>query len=111
MTACCPMCQGPLSVPDLEELIRTRRIKGHAAAILRAVWEAGGKAVQTERIFDAMYADDIDGGPSHTQMYIALGRARRALTAALAGTGVAVVGLGHGHGSARGSWRLKITGT
>lgn len=111
MTASCPMCRRPVSVPDLEELIRTRRIKGHAAAILRALWDAGGSVVPTQRIFDRMYEDDIDGGPSNTQMYTALNRGLKALTSALAGSGVSVVAIGNGKGTARGTWRLTITGT
>lgn len=107
----CPMCRRAVTVPQLDDLIRSRRIKGHAAAILTAVWDAAGAAVTSSALFDAMYADDIDGGPSQTQMYCALKRAVRALDAALAGSGVSVVALGNGKGTARGTWRLKITGT
>lgn len=107
----CPMCKRPVPVPELDELIRSRRIKGHAAAILTALWDAGGAVVPTQRIFDRMYEDDIDGGPSNTQMYTALNRGLKALKTALAGSGVSVVATGKGKGTARGTWRLTITGT
>lgn len=107
----CPMCRRAVPVPQLDDLIQSRRIKGHAAAILETVWQAGGVAVTSNALFDAMYADDIDGGPSQTQMYCALNRAVRALDTALAGSGVSIVALGNGRGTARGTWRLKITGT
>ena len=98
-------------MPELAELIRSRGITGHAAAILSALWDAGGAGVPTQRIFDRMYEDDIDGGPSNTQMYSALNRGLKSLRTALAGSGVSVVATGNGKGTARGTWRLKITGT
>lgn len=106
MTAC-PMCRRPAPIPDLDDLIRSRRIKGHAAAVLTAVWNGGGKVVTASAVFDEMYADDPDGGPSNTQMYLHLKRATERLAGALAGTGVAIVHSAHGPCA---GWRLKITG-
>jgi hypothetical protein len=81
-----------------------RGINGHAAAVLVALWEGRGLPVMTERVFDAMYADDPDGGPSPSRMYIALRRVIAELNAKLSGSGVAAVEAGYRMG-----WRLRIS--
>jgi hypothetical protein len=60
----CPCCRQAVAVPPLETVIAERGIKGHAAAVLETVWNCGGFPVVSEQLFDAMYADDPDGGPS-----------------------------------------------
>jgi len=86
----CPLCRAPVPVAELGDLIRGRQITGHAEAILRTVWVARGLGVSSWALFDAMYADDEDGGPSVTTMYLELRRAVQSLAVSLAGSGVAV---------------------
>lgn len=109
MTALCPMCRASVPVPDLDDLLDLPGMTDHAAAVLTAVWEAQGKAVTSNMLFDAMYADDPDGGPSTTQCYADLRRAVKALNDALAGLGVLLARLPP-RGS-NGRWCLKINGT
>lgn len=100
MTAC-PCCAQAVDVPDLETLIEDRGITGSPAALLRAVWAARGHRLPTERVFDALFADDPNGGPSPSSMYLRTRRAHQYLNEALAGSGVSVVRV-------RGGWRLRM---
>lgn len=79
-------------------MISARNISGHAAAVLEAVWHGKGMPVPTERLFDAMYADDPDGGPSPGSMYAALRKAIDGLNGQLNDCGVSVVGVGFRQG-------------
>lgn len=90
MTAC-PCCKQAVAVPSLEDAIASACLNGFEARILGAVWKGGGHPVQTERVFDAMYCDDPDGGPSPTIMYAAFNRARLRLNSQLFQSGIAVV--------------------
>lgn len=103
MSGSCPCCKQPIDVPSLEDAIASARLDGFEASILRAVWSGKGHPVQTERIFDAMYADDPDGGPSPTRMYAAFRGALARLNSKLNATGVAVHGVGYRKG-----WRLAL---
>jgi len=67
----CPCCKRLVDVPSLEIIIDHYRVPRMEARILTAIWRGKGLPVQAERIFDAMYADDPDGGPSPTRMYTA----------------------------------------
>jgi len=67
----CPCCRQAVAVPTADIVIDRYMVTPLEAAILKAVWKGKGHPVQTERIFDAMYADDPDGGPSPTRMYSA----------------------------------------
>lgn len=90
----CPCCDQVVAAPSLDQLVADRNISGHDEAILRVVWCGDGMPVRTERIFDAMYADDPDGGPSPQQIYrdfkIALSRLRDRIE----GSGVAIQNAG-----------------
>ncbi|RWO35678.1 MAG: hypothetical protein EOS08_03515 [Mesorhizobium sp.] len=94
----CPCCNQPVTVPTLTDLIADRGISGHASAVLAAVWRGKGMPVTSERLFDAMYADDPDGGPSPTRMYLALRKAIDRLNGQLKDCGVSVVGVGFRQG-------------
>jgi hypothetical protein len=94
----CPMCTAPVSAPSLDDLIETYRLRPMEERILRAVWNGKGRAVQTERIFDAMYADDFDGGPSPTRMYRTFRIAAGRLLARIDGSGVTIKSLGYRKG-------------
>lgn len=87
-----------MTVPTLADLIADREISGHAAAVLEAVWRGKGMPVMSGIIFDAMYADDPDGGPSPTIMYRALRKACDGLSAQLKGCGVSVAEVGYRQG-------------
>lgn len=105
MTAC-PMCRAPVPVPDLDDLLDLPGMTDHAGAVLTALWEAQGKATTSNALFDAMYADDPNGGPSVTQCYADLRQAAKALNGALAGSGVVLARLPQ-RGSG-GRWCLRI---
>ncbi|MES0042619.1 hypothetical protein [Mesorhizobium sp. M0091] len=90
-----------MTAPMLADLIGDRSIGGLDAAVLSAVWRGKGMAVATERLFDAMYADDPDGGPSPTRMYKYLRRSVTRLEGLLDGTGWAVVAAGRRHSGYR----------
>lgn len=94
----CPCCKGTVGVPALDDLIASKGIKGIQAAVLEAVWQSKGMPVETDKLFDAMYADDPDGGPSPTRMYLALGRGVEALNTQLKDQSVSVVRVGRNGG-------------
>lgn len=73
--------------------------------ILGAVWKGRGHPVITERIFDAMYADDPDGGPTPARMYGAFKVALCHLRARLKGSGISIENVGYRRG-----YRLVIGG-
>ncbi|RUX20656.1 hypothetical protein EOA23_27845 [Mesorhizobium sp. M2A.F.Ca.ET.042.01.1.1] len=87
----------------MDDLLASKGIRGIQAALLVAVWKGKGLPVNTERLFDAMYADDPDGGPSPTRMYLALGRAVRALNTQLSDIGISVLRFGR-----NGGYRLAL---
>lgn len=97
MTAC-PCCHAAVTVPSLADLIASRRITGHAAAILEAVWRGKGMPVMPERLFDEMYADDPDGGPNQSKCYLEMHLAICELNNALTGSGVSVDRAGYRRG-------------
>lgn len=105
MSGACPCCKQPIDVPSLDDAIASARLDGLEVSILRAVWNGNGHPVPSERIFDAMYADDPDGGPSPTVMYLALHKGRERLNSQLDGTGIAVVSVGFRKG-----YRLSLKG-
>lgn len=105
MTAACPCCKQVVDVPSLEDAIASARLNGFEKRILGAIWNGKGHPVQTERVFDAMYCDDADGGPSPTVMYAAFNKARRRLNSQLGSAGIAVVPVRYRKG-----YRLSLGG-
>lgn len=91
----CPCCSQPVSAPTLPIVIDRYRIRPLEARILGAIWRGKGHAVQTERIFDAMYVDDPDGGPSPQRMYAAFKVALCHLRKRLEGSGVGIENVGY----------------
>jgi hypothetical protein len=87
-----------VEVPSLEMILKAKLIPPAQAVILEVVWKAKGWPVPTQRVFDAMYADDPDGGPSNTQMYSAFKQRLFRLRENLEGTGVDIVNVGYGQG-------------
>ncbi|SDL06352.1 hypothetical protein SAMN05428953_12627 [Mesorhizobium muleiense] len=94
----CPCCKQRVTVPTLDIVIDRYKVTPLEARILGAVWKGKGMPVMTERIFDAMYSDDPDGGPSPTRMYAAFKVALCHLRARLAGSGIAVENVGYRQG-------------
>lgn len=90
-------------MPPLAEL--TERLDGHAhaVAVLRTAWAARGLPVTAMALFDAIYTDDPDGGPSQARMYRDLREAVTNLNDALGRSGVIVLYDGRAKG-----WRLEI---
>lgn len=99
----CPCCKQRVGAPDLEILIDHYDVPPLEQAILRAVWKGKGYAVPNERIFDLMYQDDPDGGPSPNRMYAALKVSMCHLRKRLQGSGVSIVNAGYRRG-----YRLEI---
>lgn len=94
----CPCCKRPVQAPSLEIVIDHYRVTPLEGRILGAIWRGKGRPVQNERIFNAMYADDPDGGPSQAQMYLAFKVALCRLRKKLDGTGIEVDNVGSGRG-------------
>jgi hypothetical protein len=94
----CPCCSQAVEVPSLNVVIDHFKVTPLEARILGAVWKGKGHPVQTERIFDAMYADDPDGGPTPTKMYLAFKVALCHLRKKLNGSGIGVESVGYRQG-------------
>jgi len=101
----CPCCGQAVEVPTIEIIVENYGVTDFEARILRAIWRGKGLPVQTERIFDAMYADDPDGGPSRTKMYDAFKVALCRLRKRIEGSGVSVENVGYRRG-----YRLMMRG-
>ena len=101
----CPCCKQNVSVPSIDIVVDYYKVTPLEARILRAVWRGKGHPVQTERIFDAMYQDDPDGGPSPTRMYAAFKVALCHLRDRLRESGVSIENVGYRRG-----YRLVIEG-
>jgi hypothetical protein len=101
----CPLCNQRVSVLPLDRLIETRRLRPMEECILRAVWEGKGRPVQSERIFDVLYADDPNGGPAPSKMYAAFYSALSSLRARLDASGVTIDSAGLRRG-----YRLSLKG-
>jgi hypothetical protein len=102
MTAC-PLCRQAVAAPPLSDVIAARRLNGTEAKILSAVWAGRGLPVKTGAIFDAIYCDDIDGGPPMGKMYAAFYEALHSLNSKLNGAGIAVDPIGY-----RDGWRISF---
>lgn len=96
----CPCCGQAVGVPSLDIVVEICGISEFQARILGAVWRGKGRPVPTQRIFDAMYADDPDGGPSQVEMYKSFKAALFLLRQRLDGSGVSVVNIGYRRGYA-----------
>jgi hypothetical protein len=94
----CPCCKQPVRVPSLDIIIDFYKVTPLEARILGVIWRGRGMAVQTERIFDAMYEDDPDGGPSPTRMYAAFKVALCHLRDRLQGSGIGIENVGYRRG-------------
>ncbi|QND53441.1 hypothetical protein HB779_17265 [Phyllobacterium sp. 628] len=94
----CPCCKQAVHVPTLEIVVDHYKVTPLEARILGAVWKGKGMPVQTERIFDAMYIDDPDGGPTPTKMYLAFKVGLCHLRAKLQGSGINVENVGYRRG-------------
>lgn len=99
----CPCCNQPVHVPTLEIVIDHYSVPPLEARILGAIWRGRGMPVRTERIFDAMYVDDPDGGPPPARMYAAFKVALCHLRKRLDGSGISIVNQGYRRG-----YRLTI---
>ncbi|HEY5797641.1 MAG TPA: hypothetical protein VIU82_21775 [Bosea sp. (in: a-proteobacteria)] len=94
----CPCCRQAVAVPTLDIVVDHYKVTPLEARILGAVWKGKGHPVQTERIFDAMYADDPDGGPSPTRMYAAFKVSLCHLRARLKHSGISIENVGYRRG-------------
>lgn len=104
--AACPCCGQRVEAPTLDMVMEVAQVGLIEGLILEAVWRGKGRSVPTQRIFDAMYADDPDGGPSQTEMYKRFKFGLHRLRQKLKGTGVAVENVGYQRG-----YRLIMKGS
>jgi len=91
----CPCCKRAMNVPDLEVIIDYYDIPPMEEAILRSVWRGKGSPVPNQRIIDAMYSDDPDGGPDPSRAYLALKVSMCHLRKRLTGSGVFIENAGY----------------
>lgn len=101
----CPCCKRAIDVPALDVIVQHYKIPKAEERILRAVWNGKGRAVQTEQIFNSMYAHDADGGPSPGRMYAAFKAGLHNIRCRLVGSGVAIESAGYRQG-----FRITIGG-
>lgn len=94
----CPCCGHRVSAPSLEMLLDVRNVTTLEARILGVIWKGKGHPVATERIFDAMYWDDVDGGPERVHMYAAFKVALHHLRQRIEPVGVYIANVGYGAG-------------
>lgn len=94
----CPCCRQKVSVPTLEIVIDHYGLTPLEARVLGAVWRGRGMPVMTERVFDAMYVDDPNGGPTPQKMYCAFKVALCHLRAKLEGSGISIENVGYRRG-------------
>jgi hypothetical protein len=94
----CPCCKAPVTAPNVDLVVDHYKVPPMEEAILRAVWKGKGFPVPTERVFDAMYADDPDGGPGPGAMYKAFKVALHHLRSRLVGSGVGIENVGYRRG-------------
>lgn len=99
----CPCCSQDVPVPTAYVVAVNCNLKPMEARILEAIWDGGGLPIQTEKIFDRMYADDPDGGPAPARMYSTLKESMVGLRKKLAGSGVGIETVGY-----RAGWRLVL---
>lgn len=98
MAISCPCCSAPVLVPTFDVAVAALKVTPMQARILEAVWKGRGRPVPTSRIFDAMFADDPDGGPSQNKMYQAFKVALSHLRDRLEGSGISIKNAGYGQG-------------
>ena len=95
----CPCCGQSVAVPSIEIIVQNYGIAPLEARILGAVWRGRGRPVSSEQIFDAMFADDPDGGPSsYTALYNALKFGLHRLRGRLERSGIGVENVGYRRG-------------
>lgn len=102
---CCPTCAQTVTAPTYDFIVRHLNLQPLHARILKAVWDGKGHPVMPGRIFDYMYEDDIDGGPSDAMMYSNFKVALCRLRARLEGSGVGIENAGY-----RAGYRLVLKG-
>lgn len=94
----CPCCKRPVNVPAMNIVVDHYKIPLQEALILDVLWRGKGHPVPTDRIFSAMYADDPDGGPSPTKMYLAFKGSLYRLRQRLEGSGISIEHVGYRRG-------------
>ena len=99
----CPCCFQEVWRPTLDAVADLASLQPMERKVLSAIWAGGGMPVDNERIFQAMYEDDADGGPEPAKMYSALKVALSYMRTKLRGTGVGVETMGY-----RGGYRLVL---
>jgi hypothetical protein len=101
----CPCCRQSVRTPTLEIVVDHYELTPLEKRVLEAVWRGKGMPVMTERIFDKMYEDDPNGGPTPSKMYLAFKVALCHLRKKIQGSGVDVENVGYRRG-----YRLVLGG-
>jgi hypothetical protein len=101
----CPCCNHRVVTPTLDVVVMNCDLSPLHERILSVIWSAKGRPVMTDRIFQAMYIDDPEGGPSPNKMYGAFKVALHHMRTRLEGSGVSIVNDGYRQG-----YRLVLGG-
>jgi len=94
----CPCCGHQIQAPSFEQIVHHYKIAPQAARLLDAVWKGRGLPVSTQRICEAIWRDDPNGGPPEARMYRNFQWALHHLRECLEGSGVAVENAGYNLG-------------
>lgn len=94
----CPCCSQRTPAPSPFSVSFACGLTPIETKILAAVWAAAGHPVQTDKIFDRMYEDDANGGPSPQRMYATLKESLHDMRKKLAGSGVGIETVGYRQG-------------
>jgi hypothetical protein len=94
----CPCCRQRVNSPTVEVIAVNHGLTPIERAVLESVWSGNGLPVATSKIYDRMYADDPDGGPSPSKMYAAFKVALSRLRAKIQGSGAGIENCGYGQG-------------
>lgn len=99
----CPCCAQIVPVPTPHIVSVHCNLKPMEYRILDAIWGGAGLPVHTAKIFDRMYEEDPDGGPTPARMYATMKESMVGLRKKLSGSGVGIETVGYSQG-----WRLVL---
>lgn len=94
----CPCCDQPVDVPSVAMIVGEWGLSPLQARILEAVWKGKGYPVSTEAIFNSMFRDDPDGGPTEGKAYISFKVALHYMRLLLDGSGIGIKTVGYRRG-------------
>ena len=91
----CPCCGQSVAGIPYHLLALKCGLKPMEERILGALWEGAGRPVFPEKIFDAMYEDDPEGGENPNRMYATMKESMSRMRKKLEGSGVGIENVGY----------------